>query len=435
MEPFQKIVMKNLMIVFQILIFVWMQIAPVHLLAQEATEAAIQREIPPMPRNYKFPDMHLLDTVAFYQRFKDQVGKRIDVEGVIGRYGATFGKDFKQKIYEIEQQYNEKIEIILTLSSTREDAEILKQNMETKGKKMVIVEIPDWLQQRFLERAARESQGHLAKMSWEVQMLFKAIVHPQVISEKASDAIKILKNQYVTPTKRDIKIAAISATTAGVLTGIGFAVGVGIDPMMMAAIMTGKVLFVGGTSAFSRTIANAIKADYGNEFKVMTGFKKFAVETYYSMTMKGASSFGSYDISQLAPDSLHTVLHKTVDNVKEKKLSEEARDNLVWYNLAFGTAMGLVGTLGLGHHIVLEYGFIHITQFEITSFVITSAMLVAYLYRANHFEKLANNNVKEMILNVTKKITPSKSKMREPYLASVTLTMDGDGPSCSRLFQ
>jgi hypothetical protein len=422
--------MKKSFLILHILIFVWMQLLPQNLTAQEMQS----RPVPPMPKSYKLPDMHLLDTVRFYEKLRSRIGQRVDVEGFVGRYGATFGNEFRQKIYEIEHQFDEEIEIILTLSSTMDDAKVLQKKLEAHGKKMVIVEIPDWLQQKILADAERKAQQQagLAQAIWNSGKSIGKLKDPSVVRTMVSNAYKIMKNQYVTPSKRDIKIAAVSVAVADTITGIGLALAVGgLDPLTIAAILTKKALFIGGTALFARTIANRIKSNPFNELKVRTGLGKVIADTTYTVGTKILMPYSNFEFhSEAGSESLYALTESLAMDKKEKKISEKSSDTLFWYIFAYGTTLSILSTLGIGHELIIEQAFFEVSLMRAVQIASMIAFGGLFIYKHKHLEKFAQLHNRELLkANISKLIKPT-SFYRPPDV-SITL----NGLSCNLLFQ
>lgn len=452
--------MKNLVLAVQILIFVFMQIAPSYLHADNSpsiksgsasTEASVAA-LKTVPKNYRLPDMTLVkgaasaisNPIEFYNRYHTKKGDTVDVEGVIGRFGATWGADFKQQIYMIEQQYNSKVSIILSLDTTMADAKILQEKMKARGNEnVVIVEIPSWLQNQILESvtaaaAKKEQQGFIFQTK-TVGKSFK----PQTFKGKLKTAGQIIANQYVTPTKEEIKVAAISAAAAGTVTATALLFSVGLSDLTLLSLMNiiGMTLLksavVGTVGSFGRTLGNLAKADLSNELKIASGIKATLGEVFYAIGANGMASFGSYNISSAIADSMSAMADKKANDTKEEKLSDKAKKNIFWYTFALGTALGLLGAIGIGDSLILDQSIIKITKMQAATFGITLGLAFLYKFHANRVEALADKDLIERTKLSMNKIVSLQTKFKtNPNFQTLrpVVTLMGDNMTCGALF-
>ncbi len=347
------------------------------------TEATVVTGV--MPRNYRLPDMYLVDSTAFLYKFRDQVGKRITVEGFIGRYGATFGKDFKEQIYKIEQEYRGSVEIILTLESTIEDAKILKRQMDANGHNMTIVSIPDWFQKRLHEHAEVASQGKLKELLWETKQLFKRIA----VDPKGTlvDAAEIIKNQYVKPTKKDIRISAITTTVGSVAVGAGM-LSIGVDPITIAWALGLKVAFVGPAGVFNKFIANLLKTDFNNELKVMSGLRRLVADAYYAVGTSTLTS-GGINGTQFLETASSALAEGAANMERERRIkSERANNRLSYLSLAIGAMLGYAGASGMAGP-TLETAYFQVTTLHGLGLLYAGVMFGIYKYKPKAVQKIA----------------------------------------------
>lgn len=394
--------MKQLLIYFQILALVFTQVsvaADGQSTAQLA-EAAAESIRPPMPSNYKLPRALMLDSVVFYNRYKDTQGRRIDVKGFNGRFGATWGEDFKRQMFEIEQQYDSRVERIYTLSSTIEDAKVLQKRMELIGRKMVIVEIPDFVQNHILERAAAQAAGGLTELWYETKEMGGKLLHP---IKTVSDAHKILKNQFTKPAPEDIRIAAISTSISAATT---LAFSIGIDWRFAIAMTAARALFTGTNAMFRSTINNLYRANLLDETRLVGTGRRTAArlltfgvgigQTYYTIGTNYFSEFYKLSQSQLMS---HTITSGVVESMsseeRNNRLSERANRNMQFNTFLIGSVIGALSTVGTVGPIVLDYGFLNVSSLQAASVAIFSSLFLAYKYYSDNVEKMAQRSLRE----------------------------------------
>lgn len=386
--------MKKLILFLHILTFTFMQIAPAyssdgvrenqalskvtefaHLTQNFTLDAPVQQTEAAVkittevraPRNYRLPNMFAVDALFKYW-LRNQDGQRGEVEGFVGRFGVTLGPDFKNQIYKIEQEYKSKVEIILTLTSTIKDAHTLKAQLEKEGRKMVIVEVPDWFQKRLLEQASAASQGKFKEMLW----LGKDILRNPGMAAK--NAFEIIKNQYEKPSRSDIRIAAITTTLVGGAGIAGTAMSVGLDPVTLVTLLSVKMA-LGGVTVFNKFIGNLNKSDIFNEFTQLTGLRRMFSETVYSLST-GVVESGSVNINPLEVTSKFAESAASVEK-DEKIKSEKANKRVLILTLALGATIAFAGNMGASNWSV-EMGSVQIPIFQVGVIGISTLMFFAY---------------------------------------------------------
>lgn len=394
-------VMKKLLIYFQILTLFSTHLAYADESANTArlSEAAVA-EVTPMPENYKLPRGLMLDSVVFFNRYKDQQGRRVDVKGFNGRFGATWGEDFRRKVFEIEQQHNSKVELIYTLTSTMEDAKTLQKRMALVGREMAIIEIPDWVQEHVLERAAAESAGGLKELWYETKEVAGKLLHP---IKTVTDAQKILRNQFVKPSPEDIRIAAISTSISAATT---LAFSIGIDWRFAVAMTAARALFSGTNAVFRSTLNNLFRANLLDETRLISTGRRTAArlltfgvgigQTYYSIGTNYFSEFYALSQSQLLS---HTVTSGVVESLsseeRNNRLSEKANRNMQFNTFLVGSMIGALATVGTVGPMVWEYGFLNVSALQTASIAIFSSLFLAYKYYSDNVEKMAQKSLRE----------------------------------------
>ncbi len=394
--------MKKLLVYFQILILISTSTTyadETQSTVQLATAAA-ETILPPRSEKYRLPRMLMLDSVAFYNQFKDAQGRRIDVKGYNGRFGATWGEEFTQQVYEIEQRYDSKVELILTLTSTLEDAKVLQKRMELVGRKMVIVEIPDWVQNQILERAAAEAAGGLTELWHDTKDKAGKLLHP---IKTVTDAQKILRNQFVKPAPEDIRIAAISTSISAATT---LAFSIGIDWRFAIAMTAARAFFTGTTSLFRSTINNLYRANLLDETRLISTGRRTAArlltfgvgigQTYYAIGTTWFNEFYKLSQSQILS---HTTTSGIVESLsseeRNNRLSERANRNMQFNTFLIGSMIGAMGAIGSVGPMVFDYGFFNVSSLQSASIVIFSSLFLAYKYYSDRVEKIAQKSLRD----------------------------------------
>lgn len=396
-------IVKKLILTVQIFVFAWTSIVSAAD-GQSSNQAAISNQttetiLTQMPKNYKLPDMQLLDSVAFYNRYKDKQGHRVSVQGYNGRFGATFGEEFKKQIFEIERMNEQKVEIILTLTSTMADAKVLRDRMALVGRKMIIVEIPDEIQQRILGRAEAEAAGGLKELWWDTKSVGSKLIHPQ---KTLSDVKKILKNQIVKPSHNDVRLTAVSIGSTVVTTAL--LLSVGVDPAFALTMAAARIAIGGPTTYFRYTIRNLFSSDLTDETRVTSTarqvFTRLLVlglgisEAYYGI----GSSFSSPDFKltqgQLISNSVASGLIDTAASIeKTKRLSPNANYRMTLYTLMIGSIISAFYAVGKVGPMVLEYGVFQISTLQASSMVVFSGFYLSYKFLSMHVEKIAQRDL------------------------------------------
>ncbi len=411
--------MKKCIVVLQILILfsqsAFAQYTPA------PSEKPISRTV---PADYH-PETTLVDSagdVRIYNQYRLKDGQRVKVKGFVGKFGIhSFNDNFRQQLFDVENKHEGKVEIILTLTSTMGDAMVLKKRMELSGRVVEIVELPDELQRRFLERAEIAAQGGFKELWWDTKNKAQAILHP---IQTANYAGSILKHQFQRPGSKDIYLAKFTLTTIGVTsTGAALgamALGVGVDPMLFAVITGARMLLGGTMRAYNRTIVNLTR---------MNLFDDMAVSSTVQQTTRRLSTLGvamgqlyygighaimgnAYPITQKQIFS-NTATSGVIDTAaaieRNNRLSDKARDNIYKMGLVVGSLIGAVGSMGFIGPIVLEWGFLQITALQAGSLTIFSALLVSIVFFTHHVEIVAQKSIKELF-NRLKSIQEARDK-------------------------
>ena len=402
--------MKKLILIFQILIFTATHAVRADDIphAINAADVAVEKVIPPMPSNYRLPEMQLVDSVKFYNQYKNQIGQRVEVEGLVGRFGATFGDDFRRKVYEAESQFNEKVEIILTLSSTMEDAKVLKKRMEMVGRSATIVEIPDHIQNRVLAEAEARAAGGLKELWWDMKDKGGKLIHP---IDTISNTGKIIRNQFVKPNADDVYLSRLTlkvvAGSAIITTGASLMMGIGVDPVLLIAITAARLFFNGTTRTYNKTITNISRANIFNDLDVVSTTRQvigrlstFGLgigEAYYGIGSSIAGSSYGFTQQQLLSNTLTSGVIETASAVeRNKRLSTKASNNVYIMSLVIGSLIGSVGTMGHVGPLILDYGFFQISSLQAASLTVFTGLLVSIKYFTNHVEKVARNDMQKL---------------------------------------
>ena len=405
--------MKKFIIVLQILVLLSQNIHANEGTATalvNQTEASVSEVIKPqMPKNYRLPEMMLLDSVAFYNEFKNQVGKRVSVNGYSGRFGATFGEDFKQKIFEVESQFNEKVEIILTLSSTIEDARILKQKMALAGRKMTIVEIPDEVQKRILDKAEAKAAGGLKELWWDTKDKAGKLLHPV---KTVTDSAKIVRNQFVKPTAEDVRMTVF---TTSITAGTTLMLSVGIDWKFAIAMTAARAFFTGTTTLFRTTINNLYRADITNDLGVTGTWRQTIAklgtmgvgigEAYYGIGSTWFSEHYRLTQAQLLSQTITSGLVETLSSTeRNNRLSDRANRNMYFNTFVIGSLIGALASIGHVGPMVFESGVVNFFSYDmsaqfstlqVTSIALYLGLFLSYKYFTDRVERMAQKTMRE----------------------------------------
>lgn len=445
-------VMKNLALVLHILIFAWVQVASVQLHAQDSTGLPAPRIIPPRPAKYKPPRVRVppeilratngmpetddfqvnMETangqkISFWKKFKTLAGENVEIHGRVIDL-STLGEDYVQALYEIQLEYGSKVEVVLAMPGHAEASkrlgEALKQKEISEGNQPIdrmVLETPPQTHKKILEIAAKEAEAKKFpfKTLWT---RLKVLADPVATRGVIDNAGKILVNQYEKPTPRDMKVAIVAMSSIALGTAIGLVVGVGgVDPGLLAATTTAKILFAGSTAMFGKTILKVLTTPIEHPFKILSGLRKTAQDMTY---MVGSSAFmsGGYGASQFATDSVNMLVDRTVVSDSEKKFTAQTRDRLMWFTFGFNVTLGLFGSLGIGSLA---------TQLAFSIF--SCGLMLAYAYKAKSIEKFVEISNRGLITMRTRLIDPFKfaSKMKAPILVTTTLF---EPPLCAALF-
>jgi hypothetical protein len=404
--------MKKLILIFQILILVSQNIYAddTRSVQVNVAEPALASPLT-MPKNYKLPDMHLLDSVRFYNQYKDQQGKRLVVDGFTGRFGATYGEDFKKKIFEIESRSGEHVEIILTLTSTMEDAKIYQKRLALVGRKTVIVEIPDEVQQEILEKATAQAAGGFKELWWDTKHKVNKLMSP---IDSASYSMKIIKNQFVKPNRYDLNIVGISVATTIATTGALVLFVPGVDPAVAVSMCLTRILIGAPLLAVRRTVGNLYKAKFFEDTAQVSVWKQVLLrvstlglgvgELYYGI----GTEIGAQGLSQ-AQVFTNATTSGVIDNLasiqRDRRLSEIANYRMFVYSLIISSAISTVGIAGYTGGMALDYSLLQLNYLQSFSLVIFGSLWLSYKFFSNNVERIAQKDLKLFLYERFRKLT------------------------------
>ncbi len=458
--------MKKLIITFQILTLLSQSVRADDTSVRVAQPTAVLEEtiIPKMPKDYTLPNMLYVgpekkksifkEIISFFYRFKDKNGNRIDVQGEVGRFGATWGNAFKEEVYHLQRISGEKVVFILALSSTRGAAEILKQKMALDGHEALIINIPEEAQKYILERAAAQAAGSFKGLWWDTKDKYKKLVN---IKETISNSKKILRNQFIKPNADDLSLVRVSVgatalTTTMVLLG-------GVDPGL-ALTMAAMRIMIGGTSLyFHRTITNLFRFNIFDEFALKSPTRqtlsRLALmglgigEIYYLMGSQIAGPSYGMTQRQLLTNTLTSGLVETAAATERtNRLSDIANRRMIVYSILLGAGIstasmvGAVGPILVGsasaNPIFFDSGVIEISTLQGTALTLYTGLLLSYIYLTHRVEKIAQHDLIEIFLNITKgyykkatnEIQAIRKRRNQNAIPSYTNPL-----TCSRLFQ
>lgn len=455
--------MKKFIIVLQILVLLSQSVrADTTGNAASSSEIALtqqQEVIPEMPKNYKLPTMQLLDSVAFYNEYKDQRGKRVSVQGISGRFGATFGEEFKRKVFDIERQAQEPVEIILTLSSTIEDAKILKDRMALSGRKMVIVEIPDHIQDYLLKKAEAEAAGGIKELWFDTKDKLGKLVN---VGETLSNSKKIIQNQFVGPTRGDLRLVWVSVASTAVTTALLITVG-GVDPTLALSLGVLRAMIGGTTLAYNKTLSNIFKSDIFNEFNITStprrALTRLSVmglgigQFYYLVGSTLAGSSYGLTQGQLITNTYTSGLVETLSSEeRNNRLSERANHNMIIGHIIIGAAISSAAIVGKTGPLLYSAGFFQVSSLLAGTVVLYTGFFFAYKYFSHHVEKVAQHDLFELgrvkwqrIMNMKRAraerfaqeqqaISSRRARLNEILEETRLRTAMRNAPACARLF-
>lgn len=454
--------MRKLIISIQVFVFVWTNL--VYAADGQQTHATpisvplVETIQTQMPKDYMLPDMELLDSVSFYNHYKNKIGQRLDVKSRSGRFGATFGDEFKQKIFEIERMSGEKIKIILTLTSTMADARILKDRMALDGKKMVIVEIPDKIQERILQKAEAQAAGGLKELWWDTKSKSAVLLHPK---KTISDAKKIFKNQFIKPSKNDVRLTTVYIGST-VATTIATVLSIGVDPTLAVTMAAARIAIGGATTYYRDTIENLFTSDLLDETKtISTGrqiFTRLLVlglgisEAYYTIGSEFTAQGYRMTQNQLLSNNATSGVIDSASGIQKRRLSAEANYKMTLYTIMIGSVISTLASVGSMGPMMLDYGIFEITALQTGSMVIFGGMLLSYKFLARHVEKVAERDLsailKQKYLRLAhlrdarqeriikeQEARVSNRRALEEALYSIRVRKNLIAPACSYLFQ
>lgn len=390
--------MKKLIIVLQILVLLSQSVRAddtrLSAVSAVSADSATTTPLEQMPKNYKLPDMILLDSIAFYNQFRDQAGKRVSVQGFTGRFGSTFGEDFKSKIFELEKSNESKIEIILTLSSTREDAKVYRDKLATMGRKAIIVDIPDEVQKDFIARADAKAQGGLKELWWDVKDKTKKIYH---LDKTISDTKKIIRHQFVKPNHEDLDLMYLSLKVTG-LTAVGLLF-VGVDPSLVLSMAAARAVIGGSTMAFHRTISNIFKTDITHDLSIVSTPRRTITrlltmglgfsEAYYAIGTHLSPTYGITQEQILSNTVTSGVIETAAAEERNNRLSALATTRMIRYTIMLGAALSTFSMTGTTGPLVIEQGIFQISLLQSITLAIFGASFLMYKYKSDKVEKFA----------------------------------------------
>lgn len=412
--------MKKFIIVLQILVLLSQSVFA-DSTATTSTALEAQPEIvPQIPEKYKMPNMHLLDSVAFVNKYKDRNNQPVYVRGVVGkiqkylherkqvvqsytgRYGATWGDDFLRRVYDIERTAQEPIEIVLTLSSTMNDAKAFRDRMALAGRKMMILEIPDHIQEHILNKAEAEAAGGIKELWFDTKDKVGKLIN---IKQTIEDSKKIIKNQFVAPSRSDIGLVAVSVTATITTTVLLATVG-NVDPMLAASLGALRALIGGTALAYHRSLTNIFKSDIFNELKVTSlprrVFTRLSVmglglgEFYY--LIGSAVAGGNYGMTQkqIFTNTYTSGIVETLSSEeRNNRLSTRANNNMILGHIIIGAAISSSAIVGKTGPLVYSSGIIEFSSLLVGTLALHTGFFFAYRYLSHHIEKIAQKDLIE----------------------------------------
>ncbi|MES2769145.1 MAG: DUF349 domain-containing protein [Bdellovibrionota bacterium] len=417
--------MKKLIITFQILTLLSQSVRADDTSVRVAQPTAVLEEtiIPKMPKDYTLPNMLYVgpekkksifkQVTSFFFRFKDKNGNRIDVQGEVGRFGSNWGDGFKEKIYHLQRESGEKVIFILTLSSTRNAAKILKQKMALEGREALIIDIPDEAQKYILEKAEAKAAGGFKELWWDTKDKYGKLIN---IKETISNSKKILRNQFVKPNADDLGLVRVSLGATAFATVAMVTLG-NVDPGL-ALTMAAMRALIGGTSLYyHRTIANLFRFNIFDEFT----FKSSTRQTLSRLTLMGLGIGEIYYLmgSHLAGPSYGMTQRQLLTNTltsgfvetagateRTNRLSDVANRRMIIYSILLGAGIstasmvGAVGPILVGpaaaNPIFFDNGIIEISTLQGTALVVYTGLLLSYKYLTHRVEKIAQHDLIEI---------------------------------------
>lgn len=353
---------------------------------------------------------HMLDSVTAYFKFHDQIGKRFNVNDVHSytiRVGALADPDWIKKANEVvnaaQQEGFAKPEIILTLTSTIPDAQVLQKKLLMLGTPTVIIELPDEVQKRYEERfLARKNHGAMGEVWFDTKEGFKKLIHP---IQTIRNAAKIIQNSVESPSERQIFFSKIRiGTTAAVSSAImGTMIYLGnISPEFGASIIASQTILTALTSFNSRTLRNFNRVDLLNDFSItkdglraklgsIVGIGLTLSETQHGIsTVTGA---GEYMLTQ--PQVIVNSLAQSAPStfMSEERNKQHVESTADFWSLATFFALsvpfGIASSLGFVGPELIDAGYLHVTTLSAGSILAYGGMYLAHRYKAQKLEKLA----------------------------------------------
>lgn len=403
--------MKKFIIVFQILILISQSIyAADGQPSSQSTEASVSAPIiPARPTNHRLPDFHFIppqkkqfeEAVKMTSQFSDSKGEKINVDVQYGRFGSTFGPEFEQTVYEAEVKANKKVEFILALDTTMEAAKIYKQRLAAVNREAIIITIPETEQKKYMERWSALDTGGLKELWWETKDVAGKLLHPV---ETLSKSAKIIKNQFVTPTKDDLYLLKASIGTTALTTGV-LIFAVGVDPTFALSLALARMLIGGSTTAYRKTINNLFRADITHDLssvstlrQVMTrvGVMGYGLsQAYYAIGSHLSSNYGLTQQQILSNTITSGVIDTAASIERDRKLSEKASQRMILYTMIVGTILSTLSITGNVGPVLLDWGIIQVSGLQTVSVTMFSALLLSYKFFADRVEKAAQKSIRE----------------------------------------